>query len=93
MVQDLATPWIQSYPCKTNTSQNTQKCLVKFLELSQEPKVIYTDNSSEFGKSPEGLSWNHWTSAPHRSETNGVAERAVRRVKEEHERFVTVRIG
>ena len=30
----------------------------------------------------EGLSWNHCTSTPHRSETNVIAERAVRRVKE-----------
>ena len=36
----------------------------------------------EFGKACEDLSWNHCTSTPHRSETNGVAERAVRRVKE-----------
>ena len=28
------------------------------------------------------LSWNHCTSTPHRSETNGIAQRAVRRVKE-----------
>ena len=46
------------------------------------PKVTYTDNSLEFGKACEDLSWNHCTSAPHRSETNGIAERAVRRVKE-----------
>ena len=31
-VQDLATQWIQSYPCKTKTSQETQKSLQKFLE-------------------------------------------------------------
>ena len=30
----------------------------------------------------EDLSWNHCTSTPHRSETNGTAQRAVRRVKE-----------
>ena len=28
------------------------------------------------------VSWNHCTSTPHRSETHGIAERAVRRVKE-----------
>ena len=39
-------------------------------------------NSLEFGKSCEDLSWNHRTSTPHRSETNGIAERAVRRIKE-----------
>ena len=40
------------------------------------PKVIYTDNSLEFGN------WNHCASTPHTSETNGIAERAIRRVKE-----------
>ena len=33
-------------------------------------------------ESCEDLAWNHRTSTPHRSETNGVAGRAVRRVKE-----------
>ena len=82
VVQDLATQWIQSYPCKTKTSQETQRSLQKFLEPDRKPKVIYTDNSLEFGKACEDLSWNHCTSTPHRSETNGIAERAVRRVKE-----------
>ena len=82
VVQDLATEWIQAYPCKNKTSQETQRSLQKFLEPDRNPKVIYTDNSLEFGKSCEDLSWNHCTSTPHRSETNGIAERAVRRVKE-----------
>ena len=82
VVQDLATQWIQAYPCKTKTSQETQRSLQKFLEPERKPKVIYTDNSLEFGKACEDLSWNHCTSAPHRSETNGIAPRAVRRVKE-----------
>ena len=43
---------------------------------------MYTDNSLELGKACGDLSWNHCTSTPHRSETNGIAERAVRRVKE-----------
>ena len=82
VVQDFATQWIQSYPCKTKTSQETQRSLQKFLEPDRKPKVIYTDNSLEFGKACEHLSWNHCTSTPHRSETNGIAERALRRVKE-----------
>ena len=36
----------------------------------------------EFSKACEELSWNHCTSTLHRSETNGIVERAVRRVKE-----------
>ena len=82
VVQDLASQWIQAYPCKTKTSQETQISLQKFLEPERKPKVIYTDISLEFGKACEDLSWNHCTSTPHRSETNGIAERAVRRVKE-----------
>ena len=75
VVQDLATQWIQACPCKNKTSQETQRSLHKFLEPERKPKV-------EFGKACEDLSWNHCTSTPHRSETNGIAERAVRRVKE-----------
>ena len=82
VVQDLATQWIQAYPCKNKTSQETQRSLQKFLEPERKPKVIYTDNSLEFGKACEDISWNHCTSTPHRSETDGIAERAVRRVKE-----------
>ena len=68
VVQDLATQWIQSYPCKTKTSQETQRSLHKFLEPDRQPKVIYTANSLEFGKACEDLSWNHSTPKPHRSE-------------------------
>ena len=82
VVQDLATEWIQAYPCKTKTSQETQRSFEKFLEPERNPKVIYTDNSLELGKACEDLSWNHCTSTPHRSETDGIAERAVRRIKE-----------
>ena len=82
VVQDPATQWIQAYPCKNITSQETQRSLQKFLEPDRKPKVIYTDHSLKFGKACEDLSWNHCTSTPHRSETDGIAERAVRRVKE-----------
>ena len=74
VVQDLATRWIQAYPCKNKTSQETQRSLQKFLEPQRKPKVIYTDNSLEFGKACEDLSWNHCTSTPHRSETNCIAQ-------------------
>ena len=47
VVQDLASQW---NPCQTKTSQETEKSSPKFLEPSQMPKVINTDNSLEFGK-------------------------------------------
>ena len=82
VVQDLASQWIQSFPCKTKTFQETEKSLQKYLEPTRKPKVIHTDNCMEFGKACEDLSWNHCTSTPNRSETNGIAERAARRIKE-----------
>ena len=82
VVQDLATQWIQAYPYKTKTSQETQRSLQKFLEPDRNPKVIHTDNSLEFGKACEELSLGDCSSTPHRSEANRFAETAVRRVKE-----------
>ena len=38
VVHDLATQWIQAYPCKTKTSQETQRSLQKFLEPERNPK-------------------------------------------------------
>ena len=64
-----------------NFSGNAEE-LAKVLEPTRNAKVIHTDNSFEFGKACEDLSWNHSTSTPHRSESNGIAERAVRRIKE-----------
>ena len=68
---------------KQRLHMRRKKSLSKFLEPSHKPKVIKTHNSLEFGTSCEDLAWNHRTSTPQRSETNGIAERAVRRVKED----------
>ena len=48
VVQDLFTHWIRPDPCKTKTSQETEMSLRKFLNPSEKPKVIYSDNSQEF---------------------------------------------
>ena len=64
---------------KPKSHQKTEKSLRKFLEATDEPKVICSYNSLEFGKACD---WNHCTSTPHRSETSGIAERAARRIKE-----------
>ena len=94
VVQDLVTQWIQSYPCKNKNSQETKKSSRKFLEPSQKPKVMYTDNSLDFGKSCEALSWNHRTSTLYRSETKGIAEMRYTASKRGNiSRIVAIRIG
>ena len=67
---------------KQKLPQETEWSLQKFLASDRKPKVICNDSSLGFGTACEDLSWNHCTSTPHRSETNGIAERAVRRVRE-----------
>ena len=67
---------------KQNFTRNPEK-LAKVPGTPRGNQKSFTlNNSLEFGKACEDLSWNHCTSTPHRSETNGIAERAVRRVKE-----------
>ena len=76
MVQDFATQWVQSYLCLTMRS------LQLFLPPESKPGVIYTDNSLEITKGCEDLTWKRGKPTPLRSETIGIAERAVRRVNE-----------
>ena len=82
VVQDLATQWIYTYPRRGKTSQETMRSSQKFLDPKASPKVIYKDQLLECGTVCEDLRWNHCTSTPHRYETNGTSENAVRRVKE-----------
>ena len=71
---------------KRRLHMRQERSLSKFLEPSHKPKVVYTDNAMEFGKA--------CASTPHRSETCGIAERAVRRLKEGTSAvFATIRIG
>ena len=67
---------------KTKTSHDTERNLSNFLGPSHKLIVVYTDNSLDFGKACKNLSWNHRSSTPRRFKTNGIAERAVRRIKE-----------
>ena len=84
VVQDLATQWIQSYPCKTKSSHETEKSLFhKILGSRRKHRKLKTQTTRwNFWRACEILSWNHCTSTPHRSETNGIAEREVRRINE-----------
>ena len=93
LVQDLAAQWIQACPCENKNSQETEKSFRTFLEPLEKPKIIYTDNSLEFGKSCEDPSWNHRTSTPHRLETNGIAESSTQSERRNVCCTVAVRLG
>ena len=63
-------------------AQETMTNLQKFLPPDQKPGMINTETSLEFIRSCEDFCWNHDKSTPCRSETNEIAESAVRRKKE-----------
>ena len=70
VVQDLATQWIKAYPSKTQ-------------RLHTRRKRLYESSSSRHTNQKSLTPTFHWNlETPHRSETNGFSERAVRRVKE-----------
>ena len=82
-MQDGFSCWLQSCPTKKRkTHKTTASCLRKFLPPFQKPGRIFTDNSQEFTKACQDLQWKPDPNTPQRSETNGVAKRAVRRVEE-----------
>ena len=74
-VQDLATQWIQSYPCNREVPDTAY-----VQKKTQDPR---TDNFLELIEACEELQLESWKrSTSHRPETHRIVERAVRRVKE-----------
>ena len=63
-------------------STPVQLYLQRFVGPEVQPKHVYTDGSGELSNACKDLGRYHDTSTPHRPQTNGVAELAVRRVKE-----------
>ena len=74
---------MQSYPCKNKNFTGNAEELAKILGVDKETKSHLHWQYPRIWKFCEDLSWNLSTSTPHRSETNGIVERAVPRIKEE----------
>ena len=67
---------------KNKNARETVKSLCRFSPPEADLRSIYTDNLLEFINACEDLNWNHDRSTPHRSETNGIVERAEHQVRE-----------
>ena len=80
IIHDLFTGWTQSYPAPTKSAHETKAGFQRFLGPQVVPKHVYSDGSRELRKAMGDLGWSHDTSTPHHSESNAVAERAVRRI-------------
>ena len=82
VIQDKWSYWLQAYPAPTKSTADTKRALCRFLGPGVTCRHIYTDNSKEFKLAAAELEIDQDTCTPHRSETNGMAENAVKRVKE-----------
>ena len=71
-----------TYSRVKQSSRETNKNLMKFLELTRVPHVIHTDDSLEFGKSLRGVILESLYVNTTQIRNKWDAERAVRRVKE-----------
>ena len=80
VVLDKYTGIIMAYPAKHKDAEHTEASFRQFLAAIDEVKHIYTDNSGELLEACRKLGWRHDTSTPHRPQTHGLAERAVKSV-------------
>jgi hypothetical protein len=81
VVLDRATRFMGAYPAVTNSTGTTVAGLQSF-HSTVIPGPIYSDNSGELRKACDVLNDSQDTSTPHRPQSSGVAEQAVRRCEE-----------
>ena len=82
VILDRFTRWLDCFPLPNRSAESTEDALNKFIGPKQKVKRFYTDCSAELIAAARALGWKHDTATPQRPQTNGVAERAVRRVLE-----------
>ena len=82
VIQGQHMKYLMSFAPPTKSAADTNKAFQRFLGPQVKPKHVYTDGSNEFEKALKDFDILCDTATPYRAETNGIAERAVRRVKE-----------
>ena len=81
-INDRCTNWTQSFASKHKDAEETKHGFKRFLGPQQLPEHVYTDGSKEFENACKDLGYLHDVSTPHAPETNGIIERANRRIIE-----------
>ena len=82
IIYDRYTHWLQCCLVMHKSAHESMLCFQAIAGPQCKPQIVYTDSSRELEKSLHELGWPHDTSTKHRPQTNGVAERAVQRVKQ-----------
>ena len=80
VMQDRKTMWLMAYPAAAKSTECCIEALNQFTKPTDKVMRFYSDNALELAKSVRSMGWRHDTCTENRPQTNGVAERAVRRV-------------
>ena len=79
---DRATSWLDCYLKATRSEAHIVEAMQEFTKPSDKIKQFYCDNGGELEAASRTLNWRRPTSTPGCPQTNGLAERCVRKVKE-----------
>lgn len=87
VVEDATSKWVECFPVSNLTSSQTIKMMRSIISRFGVPKELCTDNaqtfkSDEFQKFLMEFGIKHLTGAPYHPETNGLAESAVKIMKQ-----------
>ena len=82
VVKDVATGFIAVYPSARRTIEEIVRSLQHFVGPNEKVGIFYSDNAPELVAAIKQLQWRHVLDVPYISQTNAVAERAVRSVLE-----------
>ena len=82
IMKDRHTSWLQSYATKTKDANETYMSMNRFTGTNNRIEHFFSDSSQEIKKACEMKGALHDTGQPYRSETNGISERSVQKVKQ-----------
>ena len=82
VIQDRYAMWLVSHSNASRGTEDTVYAFQQFVRNDSDVKRLYSDGSREIASAARKLGWRHDVSTPNRPQTNGVAERAVKRVIE-----------
>ncbi len=82
LLMDRATKWIGVYPAYSKSANESIEAMHHFVSATDTVGTFYSDNSGELAAACKHLNWRHRNALEGKPETNSVAERAVRTVKE-----------
>lgn len=81
-IVDKHTTWLHCHASRHKTAESIIEAFQDVMGPQARPEFVYTDNAPEYKKAFKTFSCSHDKALPHTHETNGVVERANRRVEE-----------